>query len=360
MSNILIVDDDIDMQKLVGSILRRAGYFVLTANDGREALENEYSATPNLLILDKNMRDMGGLELVEILKSEPATENIRVIMLSSDDTVEQIVEGLDAGADDYIVKPFNKKDLLARVRSQLRTKTIIDHLVLENLRFKGINQGPAQESSETQDEPDTLSETTLTDPEKPAAPAKAKAEPQQKKAIQVPKGFIKIAKGGIKEIVFICKANLFRSPIAEQFFKRKAREMNLRIPIRARSAGVRRDLIQSKLNKSVMETLFRMGVDLETHLSRPITNEIAHKSDLLLVMEEDHKEQLTEAFPFAADKIFLLGSFREDEERGRDIADPIGENTTQVDYRVCCYNINQAITGLLKCLRIIAKKNAES
>jgi DNA-binding response OmpR family regulator len=132
MSNILIVDDDPDIRKLVSHILEKAGYFVMSAESALDAMNKELEVVPDLLILDKMMPGMDGFELVEKLKSEQATSFIRVIMLTSCDSTRDFVEGLDAGADDYVAKPVDPDLLLSRVRSQLRTKALIDRLVYEN------------------------------------------------------------------------------------------------------------------------------------------------------------------------------------------------------------------------------------
>ena len=129
MSNILVVDDDQDTRKLVTHYLKKAGYFVMTAENGRDAFEKDLEAVPDLLILDNVMPEMFGYELVKKLKNSDATAYIRIIMLSSLDHPTEIANGLIAGADDYITKPFIPKILLARVRAQLRTKLLINQLL---------------------------------------------------------------------------------------------------------------------------------------------------------------------------------------------------------------------------------------
>jgi len=129
MSNILVVDDDQDTRRLVTHYLEKAGYFVMTAENGRDAFEKDLEAVPDLLILDNVMPEMFGYELVKKLKNSDATAYIRIIMLSSLDHPTEIANGLIAGADDYITKPFIPKILLARVRAQLRTKLLINQLL---------------------------------------------------------------------------------------------------------------------------------------------------------------------------------------------------------------------------------------
>ena len=108
----------------------------MTAESADEALEKELEVVPDLLILDKMMPGMDGFDFLEKLKSGIAASSIRVIMLTSCDRNEDIIEGLDTGADDYITKPFIPDVLLARIRAQLRTKALLDRLFRENASYK--------------------------------------------------------------------------------------------------------------------------------------------------------------------------------------------------------------------------------
>ncbi|MFC2167809.1 response regulator transcription factor [Acidobacteriota bacterium] len=136
MSNILIVDDDPEILTIVSHHLQKAGFYVMKAESADVALEKELDVVPDLLILDKMMPGMDGFEFLEKLKSGPEVSSIRVIMLTSCDRNEDIIEGLDAGADDYLTKPFIPALLLARVRAQLRTKAHLDKLLRENESLK--------------------------------------------------------------------------------------------------------------------------------------------------------------------------------------------------------------------------------
>jgi CheY-like chemotaxis protein/cellulose synthase/poly-beta-1,6-N-acetylglucosamine synthase-like glycosyltransferase len=114
-----VVDDEERMQKLVSVALRRAGYEVTIAPDGVEALQRVAEATPDLIISDVMMPRMDGLELLQHLRADPATSSIPVIMLTAKGATEDVVTGLDLGADDYLAKPFRTAELLARVRSKI-------------------------------------------------------------------------------------------------------------------------------------------------------------------------------------------------------------------------------------------------
>jgi DNA-binding response OmpR family regulator len=117
-ANILIVEDEINLARLIELELGLEGYEVTVANDGLTGLTKARELTPDLLILDWMMPGMTGIEICRRLR---ATGNkAPVIMLTAKEDVSDRVAGLDAGADDYVVKPFKIEELLARVRAHLR------------------------------------------------------------------------------------------------------------------------------------------------------------------------------------------------------------------------------------------------
>jgi DNA-binding response OmpR family regulator len=115
---ILIVEDDIKTLELIRLYMERNGYGVLTARDGRAALDQLRQHQPDLIILDLMLPKVGGLELCRIVRQESA--NVPIIMLTAKSTEDDILLGLDLGADDYITKPFSPRELVARVRTVLR------------------------------------------------------------------------------------------------------------------------------------------------------------------------------------------------------------------------------------------------
>lgn len=117
---ILIVDDDKEITRLVRSYLEQSGYAVLVAHDGETALHTLRRARPDLLLLDLMLPDRDGWELTRIIRADETLAQIPVIMLTAriDDTDK--ILGLELGADDYITKPFNPREVLARVRAHLR------------------------------------------------------------------------------------------------------------------------------------------------------------------------------------------------------------------------------------------------
>jgi two-component system KDP operon response regulator KdpE len=116
---ILIVDDEPHIRTLLKATLIRAGYAVLEAATGREALSAKNIDKPDLVLLDLGLPDRDGLELVTLLRQEPRAA---LIIISARDQTEQKVAALDLGADDYVTKPFDTEELLARVRASLRQR----------------------------------------------------------------------------------------------------------------------------------------------------------------------------------------------------------------------------------------------
>ncbi|MGQ9896540.1 MAG: hybrid sensor histidine kinase/response regulator [Acidobacteriota bacterium] len=121
MSNaILVVDDESTVRLLFRKILAKAGYMVIEAVDGEEALRQADTALPGVILLDWMMPGRNGPEVCQHIRANPKLLDSQIIMLSARSDLEDRVQGLDAGADDYLVKPCETKELLARVRSAMR------------------------------------------------------------------------------------------------------------------------------------------------------------------------------------------------------------------------------------------------
>jgi signal transduction histidine kinase len=118
-SAILVVDDDQQLLEMIATLLKRSGYEVTTAEEGEDALHKAAEHPPDLIILDVNMPHMDGLEVCRRLKANSDTRLIPVIFLTADDFVEHKIAGLELGANDYITKPFDSKEFLARVKSHV-------------------------------------------------------------------------------------------------------------------------------------------------------------------------------------------------------------------------------------------------
>jgi DNA-binding response OmpR family regulator len=120
MSTVLVVDDDVDVARFIEVNLRLEGFDVVVAHDGQEALEVIGEEVPDLALLDVMMPRIDGVELCRRLRSDPLTASRPVIMLTAKSLSADKVVGLTAGADDYIIKPFDTLELIARVQSTLR------------------------------------------------------------------------------------------------------------------------------------------------------------------------------------------------------------------------------------------------
>ncbi|MEV4614970.1 SpoIIE family protein phosphatase [Kitasatospora sp. NPDC049258] len=124
---VLIADDNADMRDYLTRLLTSAGYLVSSAADGLAALEAVRRDTPDLLVSDVMMPRLDGLQLVAALRGDPSTAAVPVLLLSARAGQEASIEGLDAGADDYLVKPFSAADLLARVRANVELARLRSH-----------------------------------------------------------------------------------------------------------------------------------------------------------------------------------------------------------------------------------------
>jgi len=130
--NILVVEDEEDIQELVRYNLAKEGYPVATVDSGEEGLKQARAKRPDLIILDLMLPGMDGLEVCKLLKNEPKTQHIPIVMLTAKGEESDVVSGLELGADDYITKPFSPKVLIARIRAVLRRR---------------VNESPEDEST---------------------------------------------------------------------------------------------------------------------------------------------------------------------------------------------------------------------
>lgn len=120
MSSILFADDDAAMRQLVASTLRAAGHRVRLAESGSDALQEIHREPPDLVILDYRMGRPDGFEVCRELKADPRFAHLPVLILTGEGEIEHRLHGFDAGADDYLGKPFDTRELLARVGAMLR------------------------------------------------------------------------------------------------------------------------------------------------------------------------------------------------------------------------------------------------
>jgi DNA-binding response OmpR family regulator len=121
-ARVLVAEDDPVTCRFLASLLDAKGYEVLTAGDGRDALDLAVRQRPDLIICDLVLPYRDGLDVLRALRRDERVARIPVVILSMRDREEDIVRGLEMGADDYVVKPFNARELVARVRKQLEAR----------------------------------------------------------------------------------------------------------------------------------------------------------------------------------------------------------------------------------------------
>lgn len=129
---ILLAEDEAPIHTMVRYNLEKEGFEVAVAEDGREALEMLEDRLPDLVILDWMIPGVDGIEICQQLRRRSDTRSLPVIMLTARGEEQDRLEGLDSGADDYVIKPFSPKELIARVRAVLRrTRPVVVEKILE-------------------------------------------------------------------------------------------------------------------------------------------------------------------------------------------------------------------------------------
>ncbi len=137
--NIIIVDDTPQNIKVIGTILRKEGFMISIAQSGKQALEIIEQESPDLILLDIIMPDMDGFEVCKRLKENPVTKDVPVIFLTALSGTEHTVKGFEVGAVDYVTKPIQREELMARVKTHLTIKAYREHLKEEvNIRTKEL------------------------------------------------------------------------------------------------------------------------------------------------------------------------------------------------------------------------------
>ena len=135
MKKILVVDDEKPISDIIRFNMAKEGYDVVTAFDGREALERFYAEDPDILILDLMLPEIDGLEVARTIRK---TSNVPILVLSAKDSEVDKVIGLEIGADDYVTKPFSNRELQARVKALLRRSDLSSDNVEDPLRQADI------------------------------------------------------------------------------------------------------------------------------------------------------------------------------------------------------------------------------
>jgi CheY-like chemotaxis protein len=119
MKRILVAEDEQDIQELIEFTLRYGGYEVMSVSNGEEAYESARKNLPDLILLDIRMPVMSGIEACKLLKADPLTKKIPIVFLSAKGQKSEIKEGFEAGAEDYLLKPFSPEELNKRLKELL-------------------------------------------------------------------------------------------------------------------------------------------------------------------------------------------------------------------------------------------------
>ncbi len=138
LARILVVDDVAQNVKLLEQLLTLSDYEVITAASGAEGLAKVASGNPDLVLLDVVMPQMSGYEVCRAIRANPATQLLPVVMVTALDPSEERVKGIDAGADDFLSKPINQPELLARVRSLLRIRALNEEVARQKAELAEV------------------------------------------------------------------------------------------------------------------------------------------------------------------------------------------------------------------------------
>lgn len=155
-AHILLVEDERDLLELLRFNLEREGYEVSTASTGAAALATAKRTVPDLVLLDRMLPGMEGIDICRVLKKSNQTAGVLVIMLTAKGEEADIVKGLEAGADDYITKPFSPRVLLARIQAVLRRRSLEE---AGTLSAGGVSLDPERHSVRVDGEPVELTAT---------------------------------------------------------------------------------------------------------------------------------------------------------------------------------------------------------
>ena len=157
--NILVVDDEEDILELVRYNLTKEGYLVRCVGSGEQAIKEAHENAPDLVILDLLLPNIDGLEVCQVLKSDPQTKGIPIIMLTAKSEEADVVSGLELGADDYITKPFSPRVLISRLKAVLRRGKSKEHEEEQAVRVHELAIHPGRHEITLAGEPVELTYT---------------------------------------------------------------------------------------------------------------------------------------------------------------------------------------------------------
>ena len=159
-NRILIIEDESDIGELLEYNLQKEGYDTILANNGESGLQIAKKEKPNLLILDLMLPGIDGLDVCRLIKSDSDIKDISIVMLTALGQEEDIVKGLESGADDYITKPFSFKVLIARIQSVLRRGQVEELNDEQGVNIMGVKIAPRSREVSVND---SIIELTLTE-----------------------------------------------------------------------------------------------------------------------------------------------------------------------------------------------------
>lgn len=136
LASVLVVDDLEDLRRLIAIALRRAGFDVLEANNGEAAIAMIETQSIDVVVLDMGLPAMSGTDVVRVLRGRSETLTLPILLMTGSGTSQSVIEGLDAGADDFLAKPVRLDELVARVRAHLRSNAAWSRLVADELRVR--------------------------------------------------------------------------------------------------------------------------------------------------------------------------------------------------------------------------------
>ena len=210
MSKILVIDDLPENVFLLQDRLEREGYEIITSYDGKSGIEKAIKEIPDLILLDVMMPDITGIEVCKALVQNPITSNIPIILVTAKSGAEDTKEGLEAGAFDYIKKPFNRIELLARVHSALKLNET--HKLLIEAEKKSIFSATVVTTNHKIKQPLTLMSLSAT-----AIKREINKDEISRDTILKKLNYIEIA---IKEITDILnQLNAIKRPVFSEYIK---------------------------------------------------------------------------------------------------------------------------------------------
>src|SRR3954447_9291484 len=137
-ARILVAEDSALLRRMLGDALRKQGWDVLEAPDGRTALTTAYEEQPDVLLLAREMEGLDGMAVLDALREDPRTTDMPVVFVTGHTDAAELAEGLERGAHDYVRKPVDPVELVARIRTALRLRALRDDLAAKNAELEQL------------------------------------------------------------------------------------------------------------------------------------------------------------------------------------------------------------------------------